>query len=87
MLLSYLALMLVKTGALFAYVLLARKTVKCAILSGSTRVKLLAEESREEREDISHPRDDHNSWGRMPQLCFQRIVSHKASSSLPVGSG
>lgn len=62
MLLSYLALMLVNNGSPFAYVLLTRKTVKCAILSGSTRVKvLLAEESREEREDISHPRDSQQS--------------------------
>lgn len=87
MLLSFLALMLVNIGSPFAYILLTRKTVKCVMLSGSTRVKvLLAEESREEREDISHPRDNHSSRGRMPQLCFQRIVSHKASS-LPVVSG
>lgn len=87
MLLSYLALMLVKIGALFAYVLLTRKTVKCAILSGSTRVKLLAEELGKREKILVIPGMITAVGVECHNYAFRRIVSHKASSSLPVVSG
>lgn len=85
MLLTY--LMFVNIVSVFFYIIPIRKnspqSVKCAILSGPIRVKILVEEFRREKGDISQPREDHRR--KDSQLCFQRVVSHKGSS-LPVVS-
>lgn len=68
--------MFVNIISVFVYIIPIKKNApqaaKCTILSGSTRVKILVEEFRGEKDGISHPREDYGRQGKMPLIIFPK---------------